>query len=255
MKRIALLFALCLLTIVGASWADTPTFIDESTYPTFNHPLTAAEQAHLGLSAKILREPLEVLNRVGPSSYKFARLEPGDVVLVDRDGTPRYKASCGNRIEALPIKVTVIAPTQPAPPIAKALPAASFGDSLWSFITTKGKIILALLLLLLAAALVAGITYLGALSGGRRRTSPPAPAPAPRVTPLVSPAPGTVSPAPTITPPLTPSAHPLFLWTIRNGSVEWDTALVASTIESGVGADGATTLEVRLTARPPATTP
>lgn len=250
-KVFAVLFALCALASANISLADTPAHLDEANFPTFTRPLSAAEQGHLGLSAKVLQEPLEVLNRRGPSDYRFDRLEPGEVILVDSTGTPRYKASCGNRIEVLhpPFKVTVMDTAPAVTPVAvptKAAPAPKRG---W-FRAFLGDFFLALVVI---ALLVLGIILFAALLGGgffllRRmlewfRDWRPLPRPTPAV------------PTRVLAPPPLPPAHPLFLWTIRNGSVEWDTALVASDIENGVGPGGVTTLEIRLTARPTTPTP
>lgn len=149
-------------------------------YPFFNHPLSNADQAKLGLHPVILDKPWTGFNWFnGRQRFVMETLRPKTIVLADRDGKPIYKADCGNRLVAVPIcPKTVAAPLLTAPP---APPRRGFLDRLWDFVKDFWSLIGAIFLLLLGLLLLCAALYglLEWLRRGSERYHQPAPPPTP----------------------------------------------------------------------------
>lgn len=78
-----------------------PAGAELSQFPIKTAPLTLAQQAELGLSAKRLDNPVVVQNHfrnIRNGRFVLETLPAGTLVLVDKNGTLRYKADCGNRL-------------------------------------------------------------------------------------------------------------------------------------------------------------
>lgn len=75
-------------------------------FPIMSRPLTIAEQAKFGLTAKEVVIPVVVQNHFRNLRDKRGRfvletLPTGTILLVDRDNKIRYRADCGNRLVEL----------------------------------------------------------------------------------------------------------------------------------------------------------
>ncbi len=137
MKRIVMffviLFASASLAIANPtkglpSPAVTPENAEMGTYPTFDGPLSPAEQAMLGLRVTPLDEGGFYLTQNRKTGvYEHRWLNAGTLVLVDIVDEVQYQQSCGNRAVAMPkpVEITSPAPCPPCPPVATAAKSAS----------------------------------------------------------------------------------------------------------------------------------
>ncbi len=84
-------------------------------FPIEAKPLSAARQAELGLRPYSLQSDALFQDHQRAGKFVLKLLKAGTIVLVDKDGTPRYEEKCGNRL---------IDPKQfnPPPAIAPAQP-------------------------------------------------------------------------------------------------------------------------------------
>jgi hypothetical protein len=156
-----------------------PAGAELGKFPIKNKPLTVAEQADLGLSAKKLDKQVEVQNhfrnlRDKKGRFVLETLPAGTLVLVDKDGNLRYKADCGNRlvetrecpkcppVTADSLKTSITQPVVNKPnfwqKLASEIKSAATG--LWNFIGSLLAPLGWLLLLLLGLLLLALLAYL-----------------------------------------------------------------------------------------------
>ncbi len=224
---------------------SAPEGAELEKYPIMPGPLSIADQAKLGLSAKKLDRPVDIFNHyrnVRGGRFVFETLPANTLVLVSADGKLRYKTDCGNRLVE-PVKCP-ICPTKNSDFNQNALgggkktnPAGDAGspgawsrfwgnlgkswDSMWGGL---GSLLGFLLPLLLILGLLALIAYaIGRALQNRRgngttnatatavQNPPPAQAAAPQVAP-VQPAQQAAAPpaapAPNVPPANTPTAGP-----------------------------------------------
>lgn len=97
-----------MVLFVSLSSAQTESFsfaapegAELEKYPVMPGPLSVADQAKLGLSAKTLEKPANVFNhyrQLRTGRFVFETLPAGTLVLVSKEGALRYKAECGNRL-------------------------------------------------------------------------------------------------------------------------------------------------------------
>lgn len=101
-----LIFVLVLAILALPALAQQGAFAEPAgaeleRFPIKASPLTLVEQAELGLSAKRLEKPVVVQNHfrnIRNGRFVLETLPTGTLVLVDENGTLRYKADCGNRL-------------------------------------------------------------------------------------------------------------------------------------------------------------
>jgi hypothetical protein len=137
MKFLAIVFSLFFASVLLAAPASkdaklcapvTPADARLELYPHADGPMSVAQVADLGLSPHRLLKPFTGFNfhrdskECGGGSWRMEVIPAGEVVYRGVDGYIAYRASCWNRLVALPPPV-VCPQAKPCPP-AKACPPA-----------------------------------------------------------------------------------------------------------------------------------
>lgn len=281
----ALIFAMLALPALAqrGEFAE-PAGAELKRFPIKGAPLTLAEQAELGLSAKKLEKPVVVQNHfrnIRNGRFVLETLPAGTLVLVDENGTLRYKADCGNRLVEPPNCLRCHNTKLGGDRITKPKASTPFREWLkrgWEGMEQLlGLTLGALLPLLGLLALLAVLGLLGydALyrlfrewrEGGGNNTPPPvhprpttpaplpvaptplAPPTAPATIPMAPPTPEPVAPIRVVPPPPTPASG----FPSRRAIVDLGDRGNATRIQSGSeisrveferNADGSTTLRI-----------
>lgn len=155
-------------------------------FPIEGKRLSAARQAELGLRPYSLQSDALFFNHQREGKFALKLMKTGTVVLVDKDGTPRYEEKCGNRLvdpqklQAPEPKSEIGEPYFPQPPIVVQAPEPKVSalDSVRAWVNKlpePAKLATHALgwlgaLALLAAALVLAFWGLSALVGSARHS-------------------------------------------------------------------------------------
>lgn len=150
-------------------------------FPIEAKRLSVARTAELGLRPYALESDGFFLNHQKDGKFVLKLLKEGTIVLVDKDGTPRYEEKCGNRLIDPRKLAPAAVPLKPFAPIPgleiNTPPESSALDSARAWVNklpepaklaTKGLGWLAALGLLAAAGILV-LWGLGALSGNARQ--------------------------------------------------------------------------------------
>lgn len=96
---IAVVFSLC---ASAAKYAPVSYVLAEEAqleqFPIEAKPLSAARQAALGLRPYALQNDVLFQDHQRGGKFALKLLKAGTLVLVDKDGVPRYEEKCGNRL-------------------------------------------------------------------------------------------------------------------------------------------------------------
>lgn len=246
-----LIFAMLALPVLAQTTTCTPPVGAElEKFPLKVGKLSTADMAVMGLSPKKLDKPVVVYNHhrnIRGGCWELNTLSAGTIVLVDMNGSLRYKDDCGNRVaevESRPQPEKVLQAFDPGSvknSLGKKLNSSptSRGPGAWSnFWNNAGKawttgwgalgslfgFLLPLLGLLLLLAVIAGVVFgiMQAIRNWRQaQNPPPPPAPVPTapvpptppvqqagVNPPVPPPPIQPAPPAPIPPPPQPPANP-----------------------------------------------
>ncbi len=107
---IVILVALCAITTMALAQKSSvmaiPPHAQLSLYPIESGPLPIRKQADLNLRPMKLKEDWTGFNLYrklrGDGRWVYETLPAGTIVLADSAGSPVYKATCGNRLAAMP---------------------------------------------------------------------------------------------------------------------------------------------------------
>lgn len=108
MKTLFSIFSAVLFFVISSSYAASTVYapvsplrasdLDLNQFPVEKGPLSAKRQAELGLRPYVLTNEALFFNHQSGGLFSLKLMKAGTVVLVDKEGTPRYEEKCGNRL-------------------------------------------------------------------------------------------------------------------------------------------------------------